>query len=93
MMSMNSGCRQDRERNGQQHGVVDKASSHFVVSLVHREKRKEQDINCPGFFITFKEAPPTRKPSTSGCAPSSLQFAAVTEPVAKGTCGLIIKMI
>jgi len=77
------------EGNSQQHGDVDKASSHFVVSLVHT-KKKEQGINClPGFFITFKEAPPTRKPSTSGCAASSLQFAAVTEPVAKGTCVII----
>uniref|UniRef100_A0A0A9D7L0 TIM n=1 Tax=Arundo donax TaxID=35708 RepID=A0A0A9D7L0_ARUDO len=32
----------------------------------------------------FNEAPPTRKPSTSGCAASSLQFAAVTEPAEKG---------
>ena len=29
----------------------------------------------------FREAPPTRDPSMSGCDPKSLQLAAVTEPV------------
>lgn len=28
----------------------------------------------------FSAAPPTKKPSTSGCVPSSLQFSDVTEP-------------
>lgn len=31
--------------------------------------------------MTFNEAPPTRNPSTSGLAASSLQFAPFTEPV------------
>lgn len=31
----------------------------------------------------FKDAPPTRKPSTSGFFASSLQFAAVTDPERK----------
>jgi hypothetical protein len=68
--------------------TVSNTGSQFVVSLVYKNKRKKkQDINrLSGFFITFKEAPPTRKPSTSGCAASSLKFAAVTEPVAGGTC-------
>ena len=30
--------------------------------------------------ITFKEAPPTKNPSTSGCAANSLQFPPFTEP-------------
>lgn len=28
----------------------------------------------------FNDAPPTKKPSISGCFPSSLQLSAVTEP-------------
>lgn len=41
----------------------------------------------------FKEAPPTKNPSISGCPASSLQLAPVTEPpywirIFSATCGL-----
>lgn len=33
------------------------------------------------YKCTFSEAPPTKNPSTSGCAANSLQFAPLTEPI------------
>ena len=67
-------------RNSQRLGLLIRPNT---VILFHLWFTREQDISClPGFFVTFKEAPPTRKPSTSCFAASSLQFAPVTEPVA-----------
>ena len=46
-----------------------------------RQVEGQKNRKLSAKVITLREAPPTRKPSTSGCAASSLQLAPLTEPV------------
>lgn len=54
------------------------------MQITEKKKRKEKKEKMKTAELihvtTFREAPPTRNPSTSGCAASSLQFAPFTEP-------------
>jgi hypothetical protein len=47
-------------------------------------KKTDKEDGFGWEVATLREAPPTRKPSTSGCPPICLQLAAVTEPACKG---------
>lgn len=77
IMSMNSGWK------------IDAIGEKTIIITGHGEKKESKITNFVpaclytdywGHRITFKEAPPTKKPSTSGFAASSLQLAPLTDP-------------
>lgn len=67
IMSMNSGCKRIVDRRVSQPKL-------WTRNHISQNNDFKREIN------TLREAPPTKNPSTSGCAASSLQFAPFTEP-------------
>jgi len=51
-----------------------------TLVMVLKETNERYHYKRNHIICTFREAPPTKKPSTSACPPSSLQLPPLTDP-------------